>query len=163
MKKIPLTGKNGSNQYALVDDKDYARASKMSWHLAVVGYPKNIKNGLGSHKEREVTQTYLHHFIIGKPQKGFVVDHKNGDKLDNRRDNLRLGTHGQNHANQGLQKNNTSGHKGVISKDGRWIARIKFDGRNKYIGVFTSKKQAALAYNIAARELFGEFALLNKI
>lgn len=88
------------------------------------------------------------------------IDHINRDKADNRIANLRLATNSQNHINKGLQKNNTSGFKGVVWEPslGKWRARIKVNGRNKYLGVFASKEDAAGARRDAERRYFGEFS-----
>jgi hypothetical protein len=91
------------------------------------------------------------------------VDHINGDKLDNRRANLRVATKTQQRQNQRVTRRNTSGFKGVsrISSTGRWRARIKVSGRQMPCGVYATAESAALAYDAAAREYFGEFARLN--
>lgn len=88
------------------------------------------------------------------------IDHINRDKADNRIANLRLATSSQNHINKGLQKNNTSGVKGVIWEPslGKWRARIKVNGRNKYVGVFASIDDAAAARKTAEKHYFGEFS-----
>jgi len=88
------------------------------------------------------------------------IDHINRDKSDNRIANLRLATNSQNHINKGLQKNNTSGFKGVIWEPslGKWRARIKINGKNKYLGVHRTREAAAAARRVAEQRHFGEFA-----
>lgn len=88
------------------------------------------------------------------------IDHINGLKTDNRIENLRLATHGQNCANRTLQSNNTSGYKGVcfIKSLGKWRARIGHDKRKIDIGFFETPEQASIAYEKKAIELHGEFA-----
>mgnify|MGYP001579989416 CR=1 FL=1 len=85
--------------------------------------------------------------------------------LDNKKDNLRICTNSQNGMNRKLNNNNTSGHKGVhwhkFSKT--WHARILMCKKRKHLGQFDTKKEAAIAYNKAAKEFFGEFARLNII
>lgn len=98
--------------------------------------------------------------------KELVVDHINGDPLDNRRANLRTCTHAENLCNQKKSKNNTSGFKGVYitkTKEGkpRFSVMISKNKRLKYLGVYDGLIEAALAYDKAARELHGEFAQLN--
>lgn len=90
-------------------------------------------------------------YMIGDFPKG-QVDHKNRNSLDNRWSNLRLATHGQNQANRGPQKNNTSGLKGVIyiASRKRWRAQIAFGGRTKCIGYAQSKEDAYALYLRAA-------------
>lgn len=91
------------------------------------------------------------------------IDHINGDKTDNRLDNLRLADRSQNCRNAGIRKDNTSGFKGVTFRrsTGKWISQIAADGRRIHIGVFHSAVDAAKAYDARAAELFGPFARLN--
>jgi len=88
------------------------------------------------------------------------VDHKDGNGLNNTRDNLRLATKEQNGANSRKQSNNTSGFKGVCwnKQAGKWKAQITVDGKNIYLGYFASKDEAHAAYCTAAEKHFGEFA-----
>ncbi len=106
----------------------------------------------------------LHRLVIDAPTESFV-DHINGNGLDNRRCNLRLCTQAENSANQRSTRTGSSKYRGVSRyRDGkRWVAQIKRLYKNKHIGLFMSEKQAALAYNRVAEELYGEFARLNII
>lgn len=88
------------------------------------------------------------------------VDHINGDPCDNRISNLRPATAEQNSYNRPTQKNNRSGYKGVMF-DGRrskYVARIRFDKRRIFLGTFLTAKEAAAAYEIAARQYHGSFS-----
>lgn len=91
------------------------------------------------------------------------VDHINGNRGDNRISNLRLATCSENLCNRVRQKNNTSGLKGVswIGQYQKWQATIRFGGRNKFLGRFDTKEEAANAYNEAALKHHGEFAMLD--
>ena len=86
------------------------------------------------------------------------VDHRNGDRADNRIDNLRRATNSQNGANVGPYKTNTSGFRGVSPANGRWVASISKDGHQTHIGTFGTPEEAHRAYVAKAMELFGEFA-----
>lgn len=88
------------------------------------------------------------------------VDHKNGDRYDNRIDNLRLATRTLNNANSKKPKNNTSGFKGVYwhAQRGKWCAGIRSNGKTRYLGLFPTPEMAHDAYVAAAGRLFGEFA-----
>ncbi len=97
-----------------------------------------------------------------QPPEGYEVDHINHDGLDNRRCNLRLATRANNCHNQRSFKG-SSKYKGVWRVGEKWAACIRVDGRSKRLGTFVSEKEAALAYNQAAREHYGEFAKLNEI
>lgn len=92
---------------------------------------------------------------------GLEVDHINRNKLDNRRENLRLVTPEQNARNKTKSKNNTSGYKGVSLNRGRWMVTIRVDKKNKNLGRYDDILIAAKVYDNAARTYFGEFAVLN--
>ena len=152
MKTIPLT----RGKTAIIDDEDYERLAKHKWRV----------NNSSPGKWYAVTKingdlTYMHRIIlpVSKEQE---VDHINGDGLDNRRENLRPCIHPQNGYNRGLQPH-SSCFKGVSwnRKDRKWRARIMKNGRSDFIGNFDREEEAARAYDAKARELFGEFALLN--
>jgi hypothetical protein len=164
MKRIPVS--NGK-YYTMVDDIDYKYLSKRKWQYTksnsntvyVVGWEKDENN-----KDRRI----LMHRIIMDANKGIVVDHKNGNGLDNRRQNLRICTHSQNMANRSISTRNTSGYKGVMyhpnhSTKSPWLATICFQGKSVAIGLFETPQAAARAYNAKAKELFGEFAYLNPV
>ncbi len=89
---------------------------------------------------------------------GLDVDHKNGDTLDCRRANLRPATEAQNMQNKRRGRNNTTGVVGVTHRRGRWHARIMADKQPHYLGVFSSKEEAAAVVADARRRLHGEFA-----
>lgn len=92
-----------------------------------------------------------------------LIDHKNGDWLDNRRDNLRSATKAQNGQNRRLASNNSTGFKGVsLRRDrGTYLASIRSNGALRKLGTFATAEEAARAYDEAARSEFGEFAALN--
>jgi hypothetical protein len=108
---------------------------------------------------------YLHRLLMNAPE-GMEVDHINGDGLDNRRCNLRVCTHEQNLANQRHQLRATySPYKGVTwcKRTKRWRAQIKAHQQHVNLGTFTNERDAAIAYNRAAREAWGEYARLNDV
>jgi hypothetical protein len=91
------------------------------------------------------------------------IDHINGNRADNRLENLRPATRSQNNANSRTQSRNTSGLKGVHkqSRGYTWAARIKINGSQHYLGNFKTPESAHAAYIVAAEKLFGEFARAN--
>lgn len=154
MKKIKLT----KNKWALVDDEDFDWLNRFSWYVDSYGYAGRRKNGKRVRMHREILQL--------APSEN--IDHKDMNRLNNQRKNLRIANKSQNQANSGIRKNSLSGYKGVYYRNdggstGRWIAKIMLKGKNKNLGSFKTAKTAAKAYNQAAKELFGEFARLNPI
>jgi hypothetical protein len=94
---------------------------------------------------------------------GWEVDHRNGDRTDNRRCNLRLCDKSQNIGNSKIRVDNTSGFKGVIKLGNSWVAKIHFSNKDIHIGCYRTSEDAAYAYNQAALKYFGEFAFLNEL
>lgn len=148
MKKIKLT----QGKFALVDDQDFESLNKFKWHFE--RYARRTTNLLGKH-----TNWRMHWSVIGKPLKGLEVDHINGDKLDNRRENLRVVTSRQNQCNTGKYRNNTSGYKGVHwqKRSKRWETKIKIYGYTKYLGTFLTKEEAYKVYCEANKKYHGEY------
>jgi hypothetical protein len=149
MKEISLAHGKG---VALVDDADYPILSQYKWRLSA-GYARAEINGMS---------VLMHRLVMGA-KRGQEVDHRNGDKLDNRRSNLRFSTHSQNMANVGQRSDNTSGFKGVYwnRQTGKFRARIKPRGKHIYLGAFDDAQEAARVYDRAARKYFGSFARTN--
>ena len=110
---------------------------------------------------RKVRVVQLHREVMGAPP-GMLVDHVNGNTLDNRRCNLRVATHGQNLANR-KAITAKSGFKGAFWAKwaGRWYSSIGVNGRVIRLGYFDTPEAAALAYDEAARKHHGEFACVN--
>lgn len=103
---------------------------------------------------------YLHRKILNDPA-GLEVDHKNHNKADNRRDNLRVASRMQNGASRRKYTFPVSGYKGVRGHRRKWVARISVLGKEIHLGSFQSVTFAAHAYDVAAKHYFGEFAQLN--
>jgi len=143
----------------LINKEDYEKCSGYTWssHTDRHGNIRIYNWKIGP----------LHTFLLGyTPSKNFVGDHINGDTLDNRRLNLQICTNQQNTTKRKkINKNNTSGFRGVTwhSKNKKWIAQIVFNNKYQNIGSYKKKEDAALAYNIKAKEIFGKFAILNKV
>ena len=147
MKQLKIT-----DGIVLLDDEDYAWVSKHHWAVNNSGYACLVLSG---------KKYLLMHRAIIKAKDCQIVDHINGNKLDNRKGNLRFCTLSQNQMNSGKQKNNKSGYKGVYLFRNKWNAVITVDKKSKYIGRFNTPQEAALAYNQKAIELHGEYARLN--
>ncbi len=112
----------------------------------------------------------LHRYLLQVEDPDTVVDHINRDSLDNRFENLRLCTRSQNQQNRRKPQSKrpdrifTSIYKGDRRKaTNKWEAQICINGRNKYLGIYQKEEGAAIAYNQAAKQLFGEYANLNEL
>lgn len=151
---------------AIVDKEDFERCSKFKWYAVKdtnnareVYYAKtNIR-----HSNGYMTTIALHRFILNAG-KGSIIDHIDGDGLNNRKNNLRFATASQNMMNQRRNPNGlkASPYKGIAKHGNKWAARIRQDGMWIHVGYFEQARDAAEAYDIAAVELFGEFARTNK-
>jgi len=154
---LPI-GKNAKNGYAKIDHQ-HTHLQQHLWYLGSDGYPQtNItENG------RQTTRR-LHQMILPK-KPGKLIDHINRDKLDNRTRNLRHVTPTENVLNSKIRKNNTSGYRGVNYRKQSQIyeSRITHKGIRYFLGSYKTARQAAKAYNGAARRLHGCYAQLNKI
>lgn len=154
--QIPLS----RGMTAQVDDEDfdvvmavgpwYATVKKQTWYAT-----HDVRKADGRR-----TMQALHRLL--RPD-WRLIDHINGDGLDNRRANLRLATFAQNGANRRMSRRNTTGFKGVFWDPERklWRAAITYERRHHHVGRFATAEQAARAYDARALELFGEFARPN--
>lgn len=144
---------------AIVDAADAERVLAHRWRAKVSGRTVYAQRGV-QRSDGTWRQQSLHSFLTGYAR----TDHRNGDGLDNRRSNLREATAGENGRNRRIDRDNTSGFKGVCwhKRDRRWQASIRVGGRSpRHLGYFPTPEEAARAYDAAARELHGEFATLN--
>lgn len=156
MKKIKLT----RGKETIVDDFLYKELNKYKWCVDGRGYAQRRVNNKGITMHQFIWET------LGiNLEEGLMTDHINRDKLDNRISNLRIVSSRQNVINRGINKNNSSGYKGVVkhSQVDKWTAQIMVNRKSIYLGLFNTRKEAALAYNKVARKYFGEFAFLNDI
>ena len=129
-----------------VDDEDFERLSKVKWYFGGKGHGTiHTTSGAGTFSLPSV--------IMDTP--GIMYDHK---------DNLRECSHSQNQANREKGKvESASRFKGVTKHKGKWRARVTQNGKQFYLGLFDIEEQAAEAYNKRAKEIYGEFALLNNL
>jgi hypothetical protein len=154
----------GEGQWTILDHDDYYRLKDFKWVAYAGGrggenlYAVRFK--LVSPKK--TTFVSMHREIMNANDER-VVDHKNCNSLDNRKNNLRLATRAENIRNRRKQKNTSSQFIGVsFSKSqGRWASEIKCNGKKIWLGRFDNEIDAARAYDEAAKKYFGEFARLN--
>ena len=150
MKEIQLS----KGRIAIVDDEDHAAVVSSKWYVWN-GYAIRHLGLINGVKKSQK----MHRMIMGEPS-GLEIDHINGNKLDNRRSNLRACTRQQNKLNRGPYANNKSGMKGVSwhAQTSKWRATIRFNNKITHLGLFNSKDAAHHAYSEAASRLHGDFA-----
>jgi hypothetical protein len=150
-KWIPL----GKGRFALVDESDFTMLDARSWR-ALAG--KTTTYAVASSRSRKLGTTaalLMHRVIMGASQDK-QVDHINQNGLDNRRSNLRVVAPSGNYANSRARRHGASMFKGVHKSGERWESSFTFDGRKARLGRFDSEIEAAIAFDAAAREVYGE-------
>jgi len=151
--------KLSSGNIAFVDDEDMPKIAGYSWY-EVDGYAARMtKRNEGKRKV-----LFLHRIILPCAT-GMVIDHINRNRLDNRKCNLRVTSRKNNNINRKRIEGASSPYRGVIWRPHakKWKSYIKTDKKQHHLGYFESPEEAAMAYNIAAHDLFGEFAVYNVI
>lgn len=158
MREIELT----QGKVALVDDGDYERLAQYKWSAKREG---NVWYAVRNVTLPDGTKTVsrMHWEVIGKPRKGYVTDHIDGDGLNNQRHNLRHVSHRVNLLNCRKRKDKTSKYRGVSfhKPSGKWRAQITHHGKVMYIGIYNTEEDAAKAWDEAAINLRGELAKNN--
>lgn len=154
MKKIKV----GKDKYAIVDNEDFSFLNRVFWRVNKDGYARTtfqVKSGV----RKDITM----HRLILNPYTENQIDHINNDRLDNRRQNLRVCLLKENVFNRSKGKGKSSQYKGVgrYKRTGQWQARICFEGKLMHLGMFEKEEDAAEAYNKAAKKYFGKYAWLN--
>jgi hypothetical protein len=146
---------------AMVDDEDYERVSAFKWSAT-----KTKNTVYGVRKVRtpagQTTSQLLHRFIMGVTHPRINVDHEDHNGLNCQRNNLRVCVRGENDGNR-RKSRGASQYKGVSWDSFRrlWRASITIHHMSKHLGRFQDEREAALAYDAAARAAFGNFALCN--
>lgn len=148
-----------SNQVAYVDEEDYALISKYDWRLHKHGY---VTTSIYNPETKKQKVVKMHRMLCDWD----LVDHIDRNKLNNSRSNLRQATTSQNMINREKFKGDfTSKYKGVHlnKKQNKWVASISINNKQIVLGQFDTEDQAGLMYNIKAKELHKEFAVLNDV
>jgi hypothetical protein len=152
----------GEGKWTILDAQDFYRLNNFRWIVHVNG-----NGNLYAARKKLITPcktvtVYMHREIMNPPI-GRLVDHKNCDGLDNRRENLRFATHAQNVINRPKRTNTTSRFVGVFFNRGKsaWYSQITHQGKKMFLGRFDNEIDAAKAYDKAAKQYHGEFARLN--
>jgi hypothetical protein len=161
-KEIQLT----QGKVAIVDDEDFEYLNQWKWCLRGTGRGKFYAiRGFRKSKKNNKTGSVRMHRQIMKVEKGFVVDHIDGNTLNNKKNNFRICTQSDNCKNQKMSIKNKCGYKGVSQQKNtnKFISQISLNNNKIYLGTFTDIIDAARAYNEAALKYHGEFAHINKI
>jgi len=145
--KLPISK---GKYFTIVDPVDFVLLSQVKW-CKRNGYAGRDEGGKCVYMHREIMQ----------PPPGLVVDHINGDTLDNRRCNLRVCTTLQNTQNRKTGKKARRGYKGVQPKRDRWSARIRVEKEELNLGIWDTQEEAAMAYDMAARYYHSQFCQTN--
>lgn len=157
MKEIQLT----QGQTTIVDDADFEFLSQFKWSAIKLSKKHtwyavtNVKTDTGRRSTR------MHQMLLGK-MPGMVIDHIDGDGLNNTRENLRHCTQANNIRNSRPHSSKTSRFKGVSRRGTKWVAQIQVNKRKINLGEFEQEADAAQVYNFAATEHFGVYARLNE-
>lgn len=156
--KIIYTKK--TKEEILVDDEVYDYLNRFTWRIE--GNKRHFRYALSYKRNSPVSykQIKMHRCIMGVFDPAILVDHINGNTLDNRKENLRTCTRRENcrHRTK-LAKNNTSGIHGVYwhTEKKKWQAKIKVNYKHKHLGYFITKEDAGRARKEAEIKYFGEF------
>jgi hypothetical protein len=164
---IVLNSKKYGVMYTFIDTEDLEKVKSLRnmWY-ADKGSKRNFYINMALYENKKQTKVSLHRFLVDAPE-NLVVDHRNHNTFDNRKENLRICTQKQNNKNRGKVRNKTtsSSYLGVYfdKTTNKYKAAIKADRKTIPLGYFSNEEDAAEAYNKAAIEFHGEFANLNKI
>lgn len=157
-----ITLKTGES--VILDFDDFERLKNYKWHRVKICRNGTAYTIYAARKENK--KSVLMHREIMNVSSGLTVDHKNGDGLDNRKENLRICSHSQNMQNRIARKTPKCRYKGVKmvkSSVNPYLAYLRCGGKFVNLGVHATAERAAMAYNDGARKFFGEFAKVNEI
>jgi len=146
MKKILLT----RGKFTIIDDENFEFLNQYKWYCDAYGY---AVRDVGGRKNKK----HIHmHRIINNTPENFFTDHINRNTFDNRKSNLRTVTGSQNGINRGLNKNNTSGFRGVVWRKDieKWQASLKLNYKTIYLGCYKTIKEAVDNRKKAEKEYF---------
>jgi hypothetical protein len=160
MKTISLS----QNKVALVDDEDFERLSSRKWYAAKERYTFYAVRTVKRNGKNTTIRMHREVLRLSKDD-GVVVDHRDMNGLNNQKENIRKADKTINNLNKRLQKNNSSGFRGVSWHKGnrKWGAHIRVEGKLKGLGFYSEAAEAAIAYNKASIKYYGENAFINQL
>lgn len=157
MKEIKLT----QGKIALVDDEDFEWLNQYKWHVQKSRHTCYASGYVGLSGQK--VKTAMHRLILGITDPKVLGDHKDLDGLNNQRSNLRIATLSQNQCNAIKPRKGSVKYRGVSLDYGGFSAGIRANNKFIYLGRFDTQEEAAEAYNTAAKEYHGEFAIYNDV
>lgn len=140
------------NKFVLVDDEDYEWLNQWKWHAHKIRNRYYVERSTWNPKTKKKGKVVMHRLIL-QAKKGQIIDHINGDSLDNRKCNLRFVTHRQNMQNRHDQRESKFPGVSLNKQMNKWIAHISIDKKRKHLGLFDSELEAFKAYKNAVHEL----------
>ena len=151
------------DDYAIINDKVIVDIEDIDKILSYHRYVSINSSGY-AYINWGQKEYFLHRLIMGLPQDydfetNTIVDHKNGNRLDDRKENLRICNKSNNPMNCRIYKNNTSGCKGVtwLERLGKWQAVISVNKKQIYLGIYANKEDAIRVRKEAEEKYYGEF------
>lgn len=160
--KIKTSGKR-PKQTIIIDDSDYKIVKKHKWWANPQGKVFRVETDLFKEEQKKwgIKRISLARYLLKEKRRNIIVDHINGNPLDNRRQNLRRCTHAENIRNRKINnKNNKSGIRGVNwdKERKKWVAQLMFNRKHIFLGRFTNKEDASKAAIEGREKYYGEFS-----
>lgn len=164
-----LTGEYGvcithDGQDFIFDLEDYDKIKQHCWRITPRGYVQATLYNPDKPSGYRTKNIFLHRYLMNVdslPWQKTVVDHINGDKKDNRKENLRIVTQSNNGMNSKVSKNNTSGVPGISKYRDKWVAYITYKTERIYLGIFNTFEEAVTVRRNAEEKYFGEYSYTN--
>lgn len=139
----------------MIDKEDYEKVKDFCWRVDKYGYVVSFDKG---HPNNQIVRIYRLVMGLTREDVDVYIDHINGNKLDNRKSNLRIATKSENNTNIKRKSNNTSGYTGVkATKSGKYVAQISFNNKRIHLGTYSTIEEAVQARHDAEIKYHGEW------